>query len=131
MQKSMAEWIESIGDTPIPVMQNTITELTKLCRGEDIPIQDIIDVVETDPGLTVQLIRTCSTSLQGSMRAEVTSAQQAAMMLGVENSKNFLRACLHWIRHSLLQAANICWAFFPAPIILPARPSPGLTCAEI
>lgn len=87
MQQSMAEWIEEIGDTPIPVMQNTITELTKLCRGDDIPIQDIIDIVETDPGLTVQLIRTCSTSSQSRLRAEVTSAQQAAMMLGVERLK--------------------------------------------
>lgn len=87
MQQSMTDWLESLGDTPIPVMQNTIADLGRLCRGEDIPMQDIIDVVERDPGLTVQLIRTCSTSSRSSLRAEVTSPQQAAMMMGVNKLK--------------------------------------------
>ncbi|MDH5178892.1 MAG: HDOD domain-containing protein [Gammaproteobacteria bacterium] len=100
MQQSMADWIKDLGDTPIPVLPNTITALTKLCRGNDIPMHDIIDVVETDPGLTVQLIRTCSTSSHSRLRAEVTSAQQAAMMLGVEKLKK-LPATLPDIKKAL------------------------------
>ncbi|MDH5407769.1 MAG: HDOD domain-containing protein [Gammaproteobacteria bacterium] len=87
MQQSMEDWINGIGDKPIPVMQHTIMELTKLCKGNDIPMHDIVELVETDPGLTVQLIRTCTTTSKSSLRAEVTSAQQAAMMLGIEKVK--------------------------------------------
>ena len=86
MHTSMEEWINKVGDTPIPVLAHTITELINRCK-EDVPIQDIVGLVETDPGLTVQLIRTCSTSSQSSLRAEVTSAQQALMMLGVQKLK--------------------------------------------
>ena len=86
MQTSMEEWINKIGETPIPVMAHTISELIALCK-EDVPIQDIVELVETDPGLTVQLIRTCSTSSHGSLRTEVTSAQQALMMLGIQKLK--------------------------------------------
>jgi len=86
MQESMQNWVDKFGDTPIPVLGHTISKLSKLCD-KDVPIQELVELVETDPGLTVQLIRTCSTSSQSSLRAEVTSTQQALMMLGVERLK--------------------------------------------
>lgn len=86
MHESMENWIDRFGDIPIPVMRHTITSLAKLCQ-KDVPIHDLVELVETDPGLTVQLIRTCSTSLQGSLRTEVTSVQQALMIIGVEKLK--------------------------------------------
>ena len=89
MHTSMEEWINKLGDTPIPVIGHTITELIALCK-DDVPIQDIVELVETDPGLTVQLIRTCNTSSHSSLRTEVTSAQQAAMMLGIQKLKKLL-----------------------------------------
>lgn len=86
MQESMEKWIDRFGDTPIPVLAHTISKLSKLCD-KDVPIQELVELVETDPGLTVQLIRTCSTSSKSSLRAEVTSVQQALMMLGIERLK--------------------------------------------
>lgn len=86
MQESMEKWIDRMGETPIPVMRHTITNLSRLCD-EDVPIHELVELVETDPGLTVQLIRTCTTSLRGSLRTEVTSVQQAMMILGIEKLK--------------------------------------------
>ena len=86
MQESIENWISRFGDIPIPVLAHTIKTLSKRCN-EDVPILDLVELVETDPGLTVQLIRTCSLSSQGSLRSEVTSVQQALMMLGIEQLK--------------------------------------------
>lgn len=86
MQQSMENWIDRIGDSPIPVMRHTITNLSRLCN-EDVPIHELVELVETDPGLTVQLIRTCTTSSHSSLRTEVTSVQQALMMIGTEKLK--------------------------------------------
>ena len=86
MQQSMENWIDRIGNNPIPVMQHTIATLSRLCD-EDVPIHELVDLVETDPGLTVQLVRTCTTASHSSMRTEVTSVQQALMMIGVEKLK--------------------------------------------
>ncbi|MDH5444617.1 MAG: HDOD domain-containing protein [Gammaproteobacteria bacterium] len=86
MKQSIEDWIKQFGDIPIPVMQHTIDKLTKLCA-QDVPVQDLVELIETDPGLTVQLIRTCSTSMHGSLRTEVTSVQQALMIIGIEKLK--------------------------------------------
>ncbi len=86
MQQSMENWIDRLGDNPIPVMQHTIENLARLCDA-DVPIHELVGLVETDPGLTVQVVRTCTTSSHSSMRAEVTSVQQALMMMGVEKLK--------------------------------------------
>jgi len=87
MHDSIENWITKFGDNPIPVLAHTAKKLAKLCS-ENVPIQDLVELVETDPGLTVQLIRTCSTSSQSRLRTEVTSTQQALMMLGTERLKN-------------------------------------------
>lgn len=86
MKQTMENWIDKFGDIPIPVMQHTINKLSMLCE-EDVPVHDLVELVETDPGLTVQLIRTCSTSMHGSLRTEVTSVQQALMIIGTEKLK--------------------------------------------
>ena len=86
MHESMDKWIDRFGDIPIPVMPHTISQLAKQCK-EDVSIHELVELIETDPGLTVQLIRTSSTSLHGRLRSEVTSVQQALMMLGIENLK--------------------------------------------
>lgn len=86
MHESMQKWIDRIGDKPIPVLQHTIKKLAKLCA-DDVPLHDLVEMVETDPGLTVQLIRTCTTSSHSSLRTDVTSVQQALMMIGVEKLK--------------------------------------------
>lgn len=87
MHDSIENWIDRFGNKPIPVMQHTITELKRLCQ-EDLPIHEFVELVETDPGLTVQIIRTCSTSMQGSLRSDVTSVQQALMIIGTEKLKS-------------------------------------------
>ena len=86
MHESMDKWIDRFGNVPIPVMPHTISQLAKQCK-DDVSIHELVELIETDPGLTVQLIRTSSASLHGRLRSEVTSVQQALMMMGIENLK--------------------------------------------
>lgn len=77
-------WIERIGDKPIPVLGETIKELKQLCSQENVSIPALTDVVECDPGLTVQILRNFNQRKRNSMSSEVTSVKQALMMMGTE-----------------------------------------------
>lgn len=82
-------WIEQIGDKPIPVLGETIRELKRLCSQENVSIPALTDVVECDPGLTVQILRKFNQRKRSSMSSEVTSVKQALMMMGTEQLSNF------------------------------------------
>lgn len=77
-------WVTRIGDQFVPVLDHSINRLCELCAQEEPPIGELITVVEQDPGLTVHLLRTCNSASQGRLRTEITSVQQALMMMGTD-----------------------------------------------
>ena len=82
MQPALREWIKRIKDKPIPVLIRTVDQLRKLNASDDAPVQQIVDVVEQDPGLTVQLLRFCNEKQEQRRQREVASVQQAIMLVG-------------------------------------------------
>lgn len=82
MQAVLREWIKRIKDKPIPVLANTVDQLRRLNAADTTPVQDIVDVVEQDPGLTVQLLRYCNDPSKHRLQREVASVQQAVMLVG-------------------------------------------------
>jgi HD-like signal output (HDOD) protein len=82
MQAVLREWIKRIKDKPIPVLMRTVDQLRKLNASDDVPVQQIVDVVEQDPGLTVQLLRFCNEKQEQRRQREVASVQQAIMLVG-------------------------------------------------
>jgi HD-like signal output (HDOD) protein len=84
MAASLETWVTKIKDKPIPVLAQSIEKLNRLCANDDTSIQQIVDVVEQDPGLTVQLLRTCNSKDGGRLQREITSVQQAIMLVGTQ-----------------------------------------------
>lgn len=84
MSTNVEEWVGKIKGKPIPVLAHSVEKLHKLCANENAPIQEIVDAVEQDPGLTVQLLRTCNGTSGDRLQREITSVQQAAMMIGTQ-----------------------------------------------
>jgi HD-like signal output (HDOD) protein len=62
-------------------------QLEQLCRHDDTPIQDIVEEVERDPGLTAQILRKCNESKGHRLDREIASVQQAIMLLGTQQLK--------------------------------------------
>ncbi len=91
MGTSVDQWVKRIGVEPIPVMRATITQLGRLCSREDIPMAEYTGIVERDPGLTVQLLRMCNSMGHGRLGSEITTVQQALMLLGMERLRKLPR----------------------------------------
>ena len=88
MSKQINQWLKKLGDKPIPILLNTIKELASACNSDSTTTNEIVAIVERDPGLTVQLLRTCSQKAHGSLQSDVNSVQQALMMLGTQTVSN-------------------------------------------
>lgn len=105
MQAILREWIKRIKDKPIPVLANTVDQLRRLNASDSTPVQDIVDVVEQDPGLTVQLLRFCNDPSKHRLQREVASVQQAVMLVGTRKL-NEMAMKLPLLRKSLQEPAR-------------------------
>ena len=76
--------LTKIGDKHFPVMERTIIALKKICANDNARTDEITHIVSRDPGLTIYLLRVCSSKSQSRLKTEITSISQALMMLGVE-----------------------------------------------
>lgn len=105
MQAVLREWIKRIKDKPIPVLAHTVDQLRRLNASDATPVQEIVDVVEQDPGLTVQLLRYCNDPAKHRLQREVASVQQAVMLVGTRKL-NELAMKLPLLRKSLQEPAR-------------------------
>ena len=83
-ENGIAAWIERIGRKAVPVLPETIAVLRRHCARDNAPVAELVAEVEKDPGLVVHLLRVTNAMAAGPLRADVTSVQQALMMLGTE-----------------------------------------------
>lgn len=87
MENTLEDWVKHIGTNPVPVLGHTIKELQTLCARENTAVNELVKVVERDPGLVVHLLRLMNNKSSGTMRSDVTSVQQALMLMGTEQLK--------------------------------------------
>lgn len=105
MQPVLREWIKRIQDKPIPVLAHTVDQLRRLNASDKTAIQQIVDVVEQDPGLTVQVLRYCNDPEKHRLQREVVSVQQAVMLVGTRKL-NTMAMQLPILRKSLQEPAR-------------------------
>jgi len=99
------EWIGKTREKPIPVFTHTAQALQKLCANKDTPLQKLVDTVEQDPGLTVQLLRICNGQDGQRPQREITSVQQAIMLVGAKSIAS-IAASLPTLDQSLTDLAR-------------------------
>jgi HD-like signal output (HDOD) protein len=83
MHVKIKEWVQRVEGKPIPILAQSVERLRKLSHHDDVPLVDIIAVIEQDPGLTVQIFRACNTKGKNKLQREITSVHQALMLLGI------------------------------------------------
>lgn len=69
-------------DTQLPSPSKVALEVMRLCYSESSSLQDIANVVETDPALSAKILKYANSALLGSVKA-VTSVQRAAVQIGI------------------------------------------------
>ncbi|WP_455217623.1 HDOD domain-containing protein [Kaarinaea lacus] len=84
MDITLDEWVNKIGNKPVPVMKQSIEELKYHCARENAPVSELVESVERDPGLVVHLLRTMNGKSKSSLSTDVTSVQQALMLMGTD-----------------------------------------------
>ncbi|VAW92938.1 hypothetical protein MNBD_GAMMA22-542 [hydrothermal vent metagenome] len=84
MNENLQNWGNKIGNKPIPVLNSTIEKLHSLCVNDKAEIHKLVDVVEEDPALCVQILRVSNNKTRGSLRTDITSINQALMIMGTE-----------------------------------------------
>ena len=105
MNENLQNWVNKIGDKPIPVLSSTISKLNSLCVDDKSEIYRFVDVIEEDPALCVQVLRLSNQQTRGSLRTEITSINQALMIMGTEKV-NSLPSKLPSIEKNLSSASR-------------------------
>ncbi len=88
---TITDWITHVKDKPIPVLSRTLDILQQKCKLDNAPLNDIVDIVEQDPGLTAQLLRHCNHSDGHRLQKEIISVQQAIMLVGMNQLSNIAK----------------------------------------
>ncbi|MFN0198876.1 MAG: HDOD domain-containing protein [Planctomycetaceae bacterium] len=73
----------------LPALPVAVTQFTQKANNPDAKIKDLATIVETDTGLTVELLRHVNSSLVG-LRHRAANVQQAIPLLGIRQTKLFL-----------------------------------------
>jgi len=76
-------------DLRLPVLPKAVSEFTEIADDPECSIRDLAAVVETDSGLTCQLLRNVNASANG-LTHRVSSVQQSISLLGIDRTKLFL-----------------------------------------
>ena len=71
-----------VADSKLPSPSKVAAEVIRLCYSETSSLQDIANVVETDPALSAKFLKYANSVLMGS-HVPITSVQRAAVRIGI------------------------------------------------
>lgn len=101
-QSLLGERVESVlpPNVKIPILPKVLTEFLARAKNENCTFQQLGSVIETDAGLTCELLRALNSSRYG-LKSKVTNVSQALALLGLRNAKLLLLS--EAIKHSMTQ----------------------------
>jgi HD-like signal output (HDOD) protein len=83
--KSLESWVALLSHAEIPVLKQTIRELTALREdAENISSRAVAEIIANDPMMTVKVLRYLQHAKRHSQKHEVVEVEQALLMMGVE-----------------------------------------------
>lgn len=81
--QSIEEWREFLKDRSLPILKTTREQLRSLGPLENIALARLSNVVLTDPGVTLELLRHASQLQSKHLTGEILTIDNAAMRLGI------------------------------------------------
>src|SRR5580698_7777968 len=75
----------------LPALPYAVTLFVQRSRDESVPLAELAKILETDAGLTIQLLKHVNSAFIG-VRNRVVSVLQALTLMGCQNSRHFVIA---------------------------------------
>ena len=94
------------GDRDFPLPPQAVIEFSRLARTPNVRVAELSHVVEDEPGLTAELLRSVNSSVYG-VRKKVDSVPEAIALLGIANCTSIL----------LTKALDRSLKYFESPLI--------------
>ncbi|MFC1748635.1 HDOD domain-containing protein [Pseudomonadota bacterium] len=85
--QSLDEWREFLKDRSLPILKTTREQLKSLGPLENVAMARLSNVVLTDPGVTLALLREASQRQSKHLQGEILTIDNAAMMLGIGSTE--------------------------------------------
>jgi HD-like signal output (HDOD) protein len=85
MNKALAAWVNRLDQTCLPALHENIERMRQLAANEDVDITSLAALIESDPGLTLRLMRYINNLRHKHLRSEITTVRNALMMLGLSH----------------------------------------------
>jgi HD-like signal output (HDOD) protein len=90
MNEALAKWVEKLQQHPLPVLQVNLELLQQLSSSERSDMGQLTTIIESDPGLSVMLLRHINQVRHKHLRSEITTPRHALMMLGMQQLRLLL-----------------------------------------
>lgn len=85
MNDALAAWVHKLDQSFLPALQANTAQLRQLAANEKVDIGQMADIIESDPGLTLRLMRYINNLRHKHLRSEISTVRHALMMLGLDH----------------------------------------------
>lgn len=85
MNEALADWVKKLDTQCLPALRDSTERLRVLGSKDDSNMDELVSVIESDPGLTLRLIRYINNLRHKHLRTEITTVRHGLMMLGMSH----------------------------------------------
>jgi HD-like signal output (HDOD) protein len=90
MNEALAQWVGKLQQQPLPAIKANCERLKLLSASEQTDMGRLATIIESDPGLSVMLLRHINHIRHKHLRSEITTPRHALMMLGLQQLRLLL-----------------------------------------
>ena len=85
MNEALADWVNKLDTQGLPALQESTERLRVLGSKDNSNMDELVAVIESDPGMTLRLIRYINNLRHKHLRTEITTVHHGLMMLGMSH----------------------------------------------
>jgi HD-like signal output (HDOD) protein len=89
MNEASVAWVHKLDKSCMPALQANTELLRQLAASDKADIGQMTNLIESDPGLTLRLMRYINSLSHKHLRSEITTVRHALMMLGIDHVQKF------------------------------------------
>ncbi len=84
-------WVEALGDKELPVLPGSLERVEAILRDDEFAMRELAQVILQDVGLALSVIRMANAVPHRHFHSEITTCEDAVMMLGTETLRRHLQ----------------------------------------
>jgi HD-like signal output (HDOD) protein len=85
MNQALATWVDKLDQSCLPALEGNVQLMRQLAANENVDIGRLVVLIESDPGLSLRLMRYINNLRHKHLRTEIGTVRHALMMLGLSH----------------------------------------------